>query len=216
MPTKACDRQRVPKGQRELDTRWLPACFAARARSLSIGGRFWPVVLCTMAGDARFNSSGTRFGNGAGKGDGWGGPAKGASTAKPRASAVALIPGQPPEKRAITAAKHLTEAERATVLKDLVFAIAMNGERQETQLAAACKLLDRIEGTPISKAANDTASELAHLTDAELDAMHEAHLRHEAQDAKRRARILRVLEEEAVQSAPETVEQIYHRMLGGD
>jgi hypothetical protein len=50
-----------------------------------------------------------------------------------------------------------------------MFDLAMNAEREETQLAAAVKLLERIEGTPVPMMAN-ASNGAAHLSDAELEA----------------------------------------------
>jgi hypothetical protein len=87
--------------------------------------------------------------NGAGKGDGWGGPAKGESAAR-------IKPGDPdgiqqmsndPEVKA-------RQAERAAKLHDHLYALATDADRQETQLAATIAYLDRVEGKPVSRVDN--------------------------------------------------------------
>ena len=123
-----------------------------------------------MVGRTKFISSGTRWGNGAGAGDAWGGPAQGPSAALPRAGALSLIPGQPAEKRAIAAAKRQSEAETAAEMRDKLLELARHGEREETQLAAASKLLDRIEGLPVARTITSVADDLARMTDEELRA----------------------------------------------
>jgi hypothetical protein len=128
------------------------------------------MVILRMAGKAKFISSGTRWGNGAGAGDGWGGPARGASTAKPRANASALIPGQPPGKRAITEVRRQSEAEIAAEMREKILHLARYAEREETQLAAACKLLDRIEGLPVVRTIMAKDDELSRMTDEEIRA----------------------------------------------
>ncbi len=90
-------------------------------------------------------------GNGAGqggpaKGEGWGGPARGASTKRIKA-------GDPDGIQALSndAAVKAHQVERAEALTDHLFALAMNADRQETQLAATIACLDRIEGKPVQR-----------------------------------------------------------------
>ena len=123
-----------------------------------------------MASGTKFISAGTRWGNGAGAGEGWGGPARGAGAASPRAGALSLIPGQPAEKRAIGAAKRQSEAETAAELREILLQLARHAEREETQLTAACKLLDRIEGLPIARTVNAADDAIARMSDNELKA----------------------------------------------
>lgn len=85
-------------------------------------------------------------GNGAGKGDGWGGPARGASASRVR-------PGDPEGIQALSNDPDVkaSQAERAELLKDHLFSLALGAQRQETQLAAAVACLDRIEGKPLQR-----------------------------------------------------------------
>ncbi len=100
-------------------------------------------------------SSSTRRGNGAG----WGGPAKGAGNQD-------AGPGRPDAETApaIQAAK----AERLEAVKAKIFDLAMNADRQETQLQAAVAFLNREEGTPIARSITVQTDDLASLSDAEL------------------------------------------------
>ncbi len=75
------------------------------------------------------------------KGAGWGGPPKGASTSR-------ILPGDPDGIRALArdpANKALKDQFRAELWGKL-HSIAMTGESEATQLMAADKLLDRIDG----------------------------------------------------------------------
>jgi hypothetical protein len=83
-------------------------------------------------------------GNGPGKGDGWGGPAKGASTAprfKPGIISEAQALRHDPEVKA-------SAAERVELLKEHLYRLATTAERQETQMAATVAYLNRELGTP--------------------------------------------------------------------
>ena len=90
-------------------------------------------------------------GNGAGrggsaKGKGWGGPARGASTSRIRV-------GDPDGIQALSndPAVKARQAKRAAALTDHLFDLAMNADRQETQLSAAIACLDRTEGKPLQR-----------------------------------------------------------------
>ena len=88
----------------------------------------------------------TRRGNGAGKGDGWGGPAKGASTRRIR-------PGDPDGIQAMStdAEVKAKAARRLARVKARIFRLAMRAEREETQLSACIAFANREEGTPIQR-----------------------------------------------------------------
>lgn len=96
-------------------------------------------------------SSGTRKGNGAGrggpakgagKGDGWGGPAQGEGS-----------------KECVSAFQHMSNDEiiranaeaRRAMLKDNLLLLALRAERQETQVSATVAYLNRDEGMPTQK-----------------------------------------------------------------
>ena len=91
-----------------------------------------------------------RRGNGVGKGDGWGGPAKGASTAprfnEPGGEAIQAL-GNDPAKRA-------SREERLAAMKDKIYALATGAQREETQLSAAVAFLNQELGMPIQRSIN--------------------------------------------------------------
>jgi hypothetical protein len=78
-----------------------------------------------------------------GNGAGWGGPKKGASTSRIRKGdpeGIQRMSNDPDVKAAA--------AERIATLKEHLFTLARNAERQETQLAATVAYLNRELGTP--------------------------------------------------------------------
>jgi hypothetical protein len=95
-------------------------------------------------------------------GPGWGGPAKGASTAP--AKPVALFqpgnPGAPPG---------IPRSEQAAILKDLLFGLATTSDNPAVQVRAAEALLNRIEGMPVARNININADALSTLDDAALE-----------------------------------------------
>lgn len=103
-------------------------------------------------------SSTTRVGNG----EGWGGPANGASTSR-------FQPGESggghlPENRA-------KAASRAEEMRDVLYGIATNKKAHAmVRVNAADKLLDRIEGKAPQTNINRNTNDLSSLSDAELDA----------------------------------------------
>jgi len=117
-------------------------------------------------------SSTTRRGNGPGRGgtnphlgsqgQGWGGPAKGASGSR-------IKPGDPDGIQAMANDPDILarKAARSAELKDHLYRLATKADRQETQLAAAVAWLNREEGTPIARSIN-TNMAVAEMTDAEL------------------------------------------------
>jgi hypothetical protein len=116
--------------------------------------------------DGRF-PKGTGAGSGGiAKGAGWGGPAKGASTSR-------IKPGDPD---GITSMRHdpdnkRRQAERVEAVREHLFGLALNAERQETQLAASVAYLNRIEGTPLQRAVVANVADPSKLTDADLAAI---------------------------------------------
>lgn len=85
-------------------------------------------------------------GNGPGKGAGWGGPAKGASTSR-------IKPGDPAGIQAMSndADVKARAAARNAQLKEHIYQLALGAEREETQLSAAVAWLDRDEGKPMQR-----------------------------------------------------------------
>jgi len=107
-------------------------------------------------------TSGTRHGNGAGKGDGYGGPAR-----APGDKQNLRTPFEPGNQ--VTHVRRGPEAAQA--LKDHLFALATTAERQETQVTAAVAWLNRHEGTPIARNINLTPDDVTVLDDGTLTAI---------------------------------------------
>jgi hypothetical protein len=94
-----------------------------------------------------------RIGNGAGKGAGWGGPAKGAGTR--------FVKGQVQEGQGKGGTAPYVEKreERLAQLKDHLYTLAINAQREETQLAATVAFLNREEGMPVARQLTATTDE---------------------------------------------------------
>jgi len=95
--------------------------------------------------------------NGAGKGDGWSGAAKGAGSgpAKPftsgNATRVAFHTGHGDPAKAKKRHTLATEREaRLAQLKDHLADLGLNADRQETQVSAIVAHLNREEGLPVA------------------------------------------------------------------
>lgn len=108
---------------------------------------------------------GKRVGNGAGKGDGWGGPAQGESTSR-------IKPGDPDgiQARASDPVVLADKEAKAALLEDHLFSLAFNAERQETQVSASNAWLDRVKGKPIARTVTTTVDDVSQLSDLELTA----------------------------------------------
>jgi hypothetical protein len=118
-----------------------------------------------------FSRTGAAY-NGDTKGDGWGGPAKGAG------SSVPLGP-KPENMRADGAAKEYRERKsekvrdrqaRVAMMEDKLFDLAMGAEREETQINAAAKLHAIYEGTPVQRSITAAVDDVSRLNDHELRA----------------------------------------------
>jgi hypothetical protein len=113
-------------------------------------------------------------GNGPGKGDGWGGPAKGGGTGtrKPftadsetRVTHI-ITDGKPPplsDRKAL-------RRQRTEALEDILFDIAGASERDETRVSAAVRLHAIYNGQPVARNINVNTDDIANLTDDELRA----------------------------------------------
>lgn len=106
----------------------------------------------------------TRYGNGVGQGDSWGGPAKGPG----RGSPALLIPGLSHAKPESAEARRQTKVERAKALEDQLFYLSMNADREETKVAACVKLHAIYMGQPMQKTVNVQEDDLSRYTDEEL------------------------------------------------
>ncbi len=114
-------------------------------------------------------TSGTRHGNGSGKGESWGGAARSPGEPKGlRANKLMPAPFAPGNQAAASSRRG---AEAAQALKDHLFDLARNAERQETQVTAAVAWLNRHEGTPIARNINLTPDDVSVLDDGTLTAI---------------------------------------------
>lgn len=117
-------------------------------------------------------SSTTRRGNGSGKGQGWGGAAKGAGSKAPSftESLENRIDGAEaadPAVREWAAIKAMSREQQAELVKDEMLRISLKGEREGDRVVAGKAILDRIEGTPVTRNLN-LNGDLSHLSDDEL------------------------------------------------
>lgn len=106
-----------------------------------------------------------RRGNGAGQGDGWGGPAKGAGSISTRAEPF----GHGNTVSAVQ--RDMSGAEKAWLLKEHLYMLATTAAREETQISAAVAWLDRHEGKPIARNVNMTPGDVSLLDDGTLAAI---------------------------------------------
>lgn len=103
-------------------------------------------------------------------GAGWGGPAKGKGTGGPKLGVENLMPGdhgQPrPTAEAVAAGK--SRAERMRAILD---EIASDPKAPpQARVAAADRLLDRIEGKPVQTNLNANVDDVSRLSDDDLHA----------------------------------------------
>jgi hypothetical protein len=85
-----------------------------------------------------------------------------------------LIPGQGPEKRAITAQNRLDQERAAEEGRQKLYALMHGAEAEATQLAATIALLNRIEGAPVQRNINASLDDIQRMKDDELAAELEA------------------------------------------
>lgn len=113
-----------------------------------------------------------RRGNGAGKGDGWGEEARGASTSRIDDGAV----GDAIRKLGRDPAHMATKEAKAELVLEHLFGLALTAERQETQVSAAVAYSNRVAGLPIARqltAVTDEARVLRiEIVDEPSDAPH--------------------------------------------
>lgn len=117
-------------------------------------------------------TSGTRRGNGCGKGQGWGGPAKGAGSDAPSFSDSLenRIGGVEPfdeQVRQSAAEREVMRKEQAEELKDELYRIGKHGLRESDRVPAITAFLNRVEGMPIARNVN-LNTEMSNLTDEQL------------------------------------------------
>lgn len=97
-----------------------------------------------------------RRGNGVGKGEGWGGPARNGGS---NSAARVAGPGRLPE---LVAARE----DRIARMKDKIFSLAETAQREETQLTAAVAFLNQELGMPVQRqitAAVDDAAKVLRI-----------------------------------------------------
>lgn len=63
------------------------------------------------------------------------------------------------------------QAEKAELVREKIFELALSAERQETQLAASVAYLNRVEGSPMQRAVIANVSDPSRMTDADLAAI---------------------------------------------
>ena len=91
------------------------------------------------------------------KGEGWGGPAKGAGSSapvgpKPENMRGAQGLGPPtPTMRETKRLRDLAKEEAEMIMREKLFTLGQAAEREETQLSAAVAFLNRSEGMPIAR-----------------------------------------------------------------
>ena len=105
----------------------------------------------------------TRRSTETGAGDGWGGPAKGASEHIP---APQFEPGN--QSAVGHAGPNLSGIEKAQALKDHLYKLATRAEREETQVRAAEAWLNRHEGSPVARTVNYNSTDVTALDDRAL------------------------------------------------
>ena len=93
-------------------------------------------------------------------GPGWGGEANGVAPA----FSEDYQPARPTDK----STRGLSDETVSAQMRDVLYTVAQTSEFEMARIAAASKLLDRIEGTPIARSISYRADEVAKLTDDEL------------------------------------------------
>lgn len=112
-----------------------------------------------------------RVGNGVGKGEGWGGPAKGGGDrpAKPFTAASETRVTHPLPPAPLSDRKALRR-QRTEELEDILQSIARNSDRDETRVSAAVRLHAIYNGQPVARNLNINVDDIANLSDDELRA----------------------------------------------
>lgn len=104
-----------------------------------------------------------------GNGDGWGGPANGASGKPLRTGreAAKILHSMPKEIRTYRRAERADRAER---MLDIIDNLAENAEREETRLAAAVKFRAEVVGQPVQRNVNFDGGDISAMDERQLDA----------------------------------------------
>ena len=93
-------------------------------------------------------------------GPGWGGEANGV--------APAFTEEYQPAKLTDKTTRGLSDEIVSAQMRDVLYTVAQTSEFEMARIAAASKLLDRIEGTPIARSISYRADEVSKLTDDEI------------------------------------------------
>jgi hypothetical protein len=104
-------------------------------------------------------------------GSGWGGPSQGAH--RPEGEFSLADVGNTRAMVTLSSERQRELQERrakAKALKDHIYFLAENADREETQLAAAVAWLNREEGMPVARNININATATSELNDHELQA----------------------------------------------
>lgn len=113
------------------------------------------------------NSTSFPKGNGAGKGDGWGGPAAGEGSQE--TAAPPFEPGNTANTGEEVTNKRLktlvSRAQRTAAIEERLFELAMTAEREETQVQAGTKLHAIYNGQPVARNVNTTVDDVSQLSD---------------------------------------------------
>jgi hypothetical protein len=110
-----------------------------------------------------------RYGNGVGRGTGWGGPARGASQSQAEKASSFTSSNQPVEPGARWDRRREREV-RTQQLEDMLFALAGRAEREETRVTAAVKLHAIYNGQPVARNITLNTDDVSDLSDEQLRA----------------------------------------------
>ena len=94
-------------------------------------------------------TAGTRKGNGAGKGVGWGGPAKGMTPRAEQADAFEV------GNTAAAGYHDMSKSERLEAHRAMLWGLGMSAECEATRVQAIKAYADREEGMPLQKTLNE-------------------------------------------------------------
>jgi len=117
-----------------------------------------------MANRKGNRTPGSRVGNGAGKGDGWGGQPRGYSRVRFIEGNTAATDCAGDTRKA----KQALREQRTEALEDQLYALAFEAERQETQVQAASRLHAIYNGMPVQATITHTTDDLGSMSDADL------------------------------------------------
>jgi hypothetical protein len=103
-----------------------------------------------------------------GNGAGWGGPAQGPGNGKER-----KLSGPGPGRAQYSQAGEARlerQARHAELMKQVLFDLALDSEKDEVRMNASAKLLDRIEGLPVQRILNAETDPISMMDKGQIDA----------------------------------------------